>query len=319
MVYKKSAKISGLIKECRMEMKNDLYFLHSALEEIQVKNKNLSINATKSASSSYQSIKKQKYIGGALLSSTMSDQLTESNFETKKRKLYASEPDVKGRKMRLNKRKRISEKKSFTYKHYDLYLVTKTSVESCRNNCEISSLLLKKNVEELSLEKSYIKNIQDTSVNNQTIFEPKFSSSPIRREQKTSTPTKMNPCRTEKPKISINNASRLKFLNTTNLQTSANTTRHTNQPNAHSFEYQQNTSTPKVVRRNNVRSGTTYAFKICNDSGKGIIESFCAKNSSAPSTVSTSNVSTVIKCCMQPLKRFIFYKNLKKSPKHREF
>ncbi len=323
MMYKKSAKLSSLIKECRSEMKNDLYFLHSALQEVQMANRDLSIIATKSFSSSC----KKKYIGGALLSSTISDQqLTTSSyfytsgsqFGNKKRKFVANDSEIRARKICKNKRKRSSEKKSFTYKHYDLYLLTKNSIENCRNFCDKSSLLEKKNTENLSLEKSCIKNMEETSVENQTIFEPKFSSSPIRREQKTSTPTKKQSCVMDKPKICLINASRLKFFNTTNFQTSANTTGHS-QPNVHSFEGYQNTSTPKVIRRNNVSTGTTYTYKVCGDSKNRIIESFCEKDLPAPSMISSSNVSTVIKCCIQPLKKFILCKNAKKSNKNKEF
>lgn len=316
-----SIKLSQLIKECRAEMRNDLNLLHNALN---VQNKDMSVMATKSSRVSSKKLR----LARKLLSSTTSHPLTvndyfyqtkaHSTIDSKRRQFSTTQSSsIKTRKIRVTRHKNSSPstRQSFTYKHYDLYLLTKNPVEACRNASKTSTLGLKKNLEYLSVEKSHFKGMDETLSDNQTIFEPKFSSSPIHREQKTSTPTKNRPEEDKPMKIRLSNASRFKFLNSTNFQTFSTTTSQSIQPNLQSFEYNQNTSTPKVARRNvngSVENGTTMAFKEC---AVDMSENFCLKNLSSSTD---SNVSTVIKCCIQPLKNLIRHRYVKRNNRHKK-
>jgi hypothetical protein len=225
-----------------------------------------------------------------------------------------------------------------TYKHYDLYLLSKNNIEQCRQSTRATSFVNLKQFESsdkniiletskqkqhelhllaesndrlkrhesilraiinLTSEQQQRQYVNDT--NNQTyqttIFEPRYSSSPIGKFQKTSTPTKNGDSsivqNNQMPeKISFENPSRLNFLyststenkstnlftitanntTTTNYSTSLNNNQNNNNSehtkehlyqNAWYFDNNQlasNTSTPKVRRKSkmpNLQNGTT--------------------------------------------------------------
>lgn len=311
-------KLANMIRECRYEMKNDLFTLHNALGTQSKRNvSKVSCRAIKSSKATRPGRfhESNSVILSSTTSSSFDQQFKTSDYfykndngssvqELKKRKFFNT------RKERLNKLHRIQKRKQqslngFTYKHYDLYLLTKKRSE-VRRNILRTSTIKQHSGERFFVEKSAIQNIS-TTYENQTFFEPQFSSSPISKCQKTSTPTKSNQSPEIVNKISFQNGSRFKFINSTNNQQYGSSDHNDNTyQNIQSFEFCTNMSTPKVARR----FGKNNGLIPLND------HSNIVKCSSKISSAASGNsVTTVIKLCIKPFKNLIQHKKVKRTNK----
>lgn len=301
-----STNLVNLIKECQAEMTNDLCYLQNALND-----DNVSVKAIKSIeiAESKKRARKFKTKSSApkmqILSSTFSDEFTKSYSnvarKTKKlgtsKKFFASSNIATANRLRALRRKQ----EDFTYKHYDLYLLSKNPVEARRNVNYNKSSFVTKNAENIVMgsEKSNIQDSLNSTLNDsRSIFEPKFSSSPVNKEQKTSTPTKFQATEVNRPKIMLNCGSRLAFLNSTTSHTMSTSTNSYTYQNIQSFEFQ-NTSTPKVTRRLNNYTQPTIVLKECT------FKEITYQNTSHSTLLSQQNMRAAIKCCFNPLRQLI--------------
>ena len=300
MVCQQTTKLASLIKECRAEMQNDLFYLQHALSD----DNNLSILATKSTR-----VKRTRKPKKQILSSTLSDEFTATCGRVSK--AHSSNGTAAHKVARTWHKRGESHHSCFTYKHYDLYLLCKRPIESRRNVERHSSFAPYENIQMAgNCERSNIvqQSSADSSLNEtRSFFEPQLASSPVHREQKTSTPAKCSSSGdvSQPAKILLNCGSRLKFVSSS--QTLCTT-------GAASQSSQNVRSTSEGGGRSNGDwAQSTMVLK--EFTLKEISDCVCRSRSKA-SLLSQQNVSSVLRCCMNPLRQLI--KGNKRSKKLRK-
>ncbi len=148
----------------------------------------------------------------------------------------------------------------------------------------------------------------DSSLNEtRSFFEPQLASSPVHREQKTSTPAKCSSSGdvSQPAKILLNCGSRLKFVSSS--QTLCTT-------GAASQSSQNVRSTSEGGRRSN--GDWAQSTMVLKEFTLKEISDCVYRSRSKASLLSQQNVSSVLRCCMNPLRQLI--KGNKRSKKLRK-
>ena len=312
MIKTNKKKISTLIKECRREMRNDLYVLHTALNAGRTDSPSLDTKPdcrTSLSTTSKRHRRRYNSITSSKSGFNTSDFFYKCNnvsYKHVRRNKFASRNLYKST-------IRQASRDGYTYKHYDLYLLSKNVIESCRQTSMSDLKQHESWNKNIVLEKSHHRlgsliEVDARAEECDTMFEPQYASSPIFKDQKTSTPQKNAPAETQINKIFLHNASRLKYFNSFDDELQSTRSKEHTYQNVFECNQLTNTSTPKTVRKfESTVSENIYE----NLSGSNQIHCpLVPKNSTLLST--KSSMSSAFKCCILPFKNLIKCRAIKK-------
>ena len=313
MIKTNKKKISTLIKECRREMRNDLYVLHTALNTGRSDSASLDVKPANRASLSTG--RRHRRCHRSQSGFNTSDFFYKCNNvsykHVRRNNKFASR--------NLHKSTiRQASRDGYTYKHYDLYLLIKNVIESCRQTSMSDLRHHESSNKNIVLEKSQHRlgsliEVEARAEECETMFEPQYASSPIFKDQKTSTPQKNAPADSHMNRIFLHNASRLKYFNSFDDELQSTRSNNNNKEHTYQnvFECNQltNTSTPKTVRKFEATTSVENIYE--NLSGSNQVHCpLVPKNSTVLST--RSSVSSAFKCCILPFKNLIKSRAIKK-------